>query len=246
MSSSSDYPALVTYLRYQVKRSYRGFLKLNCNAIITSLSSNLDTEELDNLWSCHFLCKAKEILTQENWEESFVKLKEKVEFERSCKWLKPYWDSVIKDYRRKSIKSWINDSDHGNSLDKYSFDHNNNNHYNDSDDIPAPEIANLLQEDRLNDDGQKAHPVIPVLAQALVLVLVIDVFTIVQRVIKNEELIGPAEQAEMNQIIMLDQSNSNSSNPQTQSRRCSSIETNGNNDAGEELFQDLIPLTMLF
>ncbi|CAI2182183.1 4887_t:CDS:2 [Funneliformis geosporum] len=203
MSSSSDYPALVTYLRYQVKRSYRGFLKLNCNAIITSLSSNLDTEELDNLWSCHFLCKAKEILTQENWEESFVKLKEKVEFERSCKWLKPYWDSVIKDYRRKSIKSWINDSDHGNSLDKYSFDHNNNNHYNDSDDIPAPEIANLLQEDRLNDDGQKAHPVIPLSS-------------------KHEELIGPAEQAEMNQIIMLDQSNSNSSNPQTQSRRCSS------------------------
>lgn len=260
MSSGSNYPgydALVTYLRYQVKRSYRGFLELNRNVIIASLSSNLDTEELDNLWSCHFLCEAKEILTQENREESFVKLKEKVEFERSCKWLKQYWDGVIKDYRRTQLKRFAykiiyyetperipeehqksdlcgicrnellpqltehitiltcghlfhwqcierisfepccpfcseeqgstkkrtidnsderneyddhdndyynrnNDSDHGNSLDEHSFDHDNNNHHNDSDDIPAPEIANLLQEGRLNDDGQRAHPAVPV------------------------------------------------------------------------------------
>ncbi|CAG8530604.1 5866_t:CDS:2, partial [Funneliformis caledonium] len=176
----------------------------------------------------------------------------------------------------------------------------NNNHHNDSDDISAPEI----QEGRLNDDGQRAHPAVPVdnnhhentnnhhegdehnhdhnhegfgsgLGPRLRRRRVRDssYHPRVAKVIKkihhrNESTIsaGPAEQAETNQIITLDQSNSNTSNSQTRSRRYSSSppssreqnmlqglirelftpineETNGNNDAGEE-FEGSIPLTI--
>ncbi|CAG8551037.1 6148_t:CDS:2, partial [Diversispora eburnea] len=59
-----------------------------------------DWKELDNSWALKFLQEAERLEGQEN----FTNLKEKVEIERSCKWLKPYWDDVIKEYRRTQLK----------------------------------------------------------------------------------------------------------------------------------------------
>ncbi|RIA78968.1 hypothetical protein C1645_746211 [Glomus cerebriforme] len=66
---------------------------------------------------------------------------------------------------------------------------------------------------------------------------------------RNEELIGPAEQEEMNQIITLDQSNSNTSNTQTQSRknlsRCSSSPPSSREQSMLQGFiQELFTLSM--
>ncbi|CAG8716649.1 14606_t:CDS:2, partial [Funneliformis mosseae] len=146
------------------------------------------------------------------------------------------YDDHDNDYYNRN-----NDSNHGNSL---GFDHDNNNHHNDSNDIFAPEI----QEGRLNDDRQRAHSAIPVIKKIH--------HRNESTISVDEELIDPAEQTETNQIITLDQSNSNTSNSQTRSRRYSSSppslqlftpneKTNGNNDAGKE-FEGSILLTMLF
>ncbi|GBB95744.1 hypothetical protein RclHR1_02600013 [Rhizophagus clarus] len=52
------YNDLITYLNEQVNPSYRGFLMLNNDTIINSLSSN-NWKHLDNTWSARFLTEAK-------------------------------------------------------------------------------------------------------------------------------------------------------------------------------------------
>jgi hypothetical protein len=73
--------ALVSYLRKTHNKSYRGFLELNRETILTSIAQ-LPYKALDDLWTDNFLKEAKEVLGN---KDDFRALKEKVRFFLFCK-----------------------------------------------------------------------------------------------------------------------------------------------------------------
>ncbi|RHZ66316.1 hypothetical protein Glove_308g39 [Diversispora epigaea] len=95
----AGYDALVTYLRSQTNKSYKGFLDLNRNVIIGLLPSNPIWIDLDNAWSSRFLDEAK-MLDQ----GTFAELKKKVNLERNENRLQFFWEGVIRDYKKISVK----------------------------------------------------------------------------------------------------------------------------------------------
>ncbi|RHZ47246.1 hypothetical protein Glove_586g44 [Diversispora epigaea] len=93
------YNALIDYLQNSNNKSYRSFLESKRDVLISSLSVNSNWNDTDRIWTTNFLREAENFLDQEN----FVILKEKVKYECSGKWLKPYWDSIIKEYKRNFV-----------------------------------------------------------------------------------------------------------------------------------------------
>ncbi|CAG8734195.1 17732_t:CDS:2, partial [Acaulospora morrowiae] len=101
------YNALIDYLQTYNNKSYRSFLELNRNTIISAIVSSttrLNWNDLDNAWSTisaqvQTLAFGKGLLI-------LGKGIDYVTFERSCKWLMPYWDGIIKDYKRAQLKSF--------------------------------------------------------------------------------------------------------------------------------------------
>ncbi|CAB5359912.1 unnamed protein product [Rhizophagus irregularis] len=113
MSATENYigfEELVFYLNEPRKISYHGFLKLNQNTIIASLSqlTNFPLEKwqnYNNTWINRFLHNAKKLFDS----NTFTELKKKVieEYQRK-KDLQTYWQEVIKEYEesQKIIKEY--------------------------------------------------------------------------------------------------------------------------------------------
>ncbi|RHZ75841.1 hypothetical protein Glove_209g158 [Diversispora epigaea] len=96
------YGALKNYLKTYENKSYCSFLGNNRNIIISSIISSkthFNWNDLDNLWAGRFLSEAIKLNTT---------LDEKVKYERSGKWLKPYWNNIIKEYKRNfALKCFV-------------------------------------------------------------------------------------------------------------------------------------------
>ncbi|RGB27922.1 hypothetical protein C1646_768466 [Rhizophagus diaphanus] len=96
------YEALISYLNEPRNWSYHGFLKLNKNTIIaslTQLTTNTKWQQsFDITWNKRFLNKVKQLLDS----NTFVELKKKVNTEHSQrkKELQIFWQEVIKEYEK--------------------------------------------------------------------------------------------------------------------------------------------------
>ncbi|GES87501.1 hypothetical protein GLOIN_2v1788144 [Rhizophagus clarus] len=101
---------LVSYLREHIKPSYRGFLTLYRDEIITSPPFLDNWSRTDKIWADRFL-KAAENHEESNYEE----LKKKVDSERSRDGLKNYWRKIIEERERRernpTIKRKIEDEE---------------------------------------------------------------------------------------------------------------------------------------
>uniref|UniRef100_U9TPS0 Uncharacterized protein n=1 Tax=Rhizophagus irregularis (strain DAOM 181602 / DAOM 197198 / MUCL 43194) TaxID=747089 RepID=U9TPS0_RHIID len=83
----SVYPGqdtLISYLKKQSNKSYRGFLKLHHDIIMNSLTSDLKWYNLDNAWASNYIREAEKI---------FVDQQE----------LQAYWQRVIKEYEKENL-----------------------------------------------------------------------------------------------------------------------------------------------
>ncbi|CAB4488725.1 unnamed protein product [Rhizophagus irregularis] len=87
---------LVSYLREQKKPSYRGFLALYQDEIITSPPFLDNWSRTDKIWAGRFL-KASEEHEESNYED----MKKKVDSERSGDGLKNYWEKIIEERERR-------------------------------------------------------------------------------------------------------------------------------------------------
>ncbi|CAB4495396.1 unnamed protein product [Rhizophagus irregularis] len=107
-STEKYYPgqeALISYLRKKSdKASYRGFLDLHYDDIVSSSSSSsMSCNELDRYWALHFLEVSEELLDQ----NAFGALKEKVKLERTERWSKTYWGNVVEDIRKRDKENRV-------------------------------------------------------------------------------------------------------------------------------------------
>ncbi|CAB5315331.1 unnamed protein product [Rhizophagus irregularis] len=82
---------LIAYLKERKSKSYRGFLNLHYDDMITSSSSFSDWKNMDNYWAFKFLREA---------ESLGLDLKKKVKSERSEKWVKIYWEGIFKEHKK--------------------------------------------------------------------------------------------------------------------------------------------------
>ncbi|UZO10898.1 uncharacterized protein OCT59_002476 [Rhizophagus irregularis] len=108
LSTEKYYPgqeALISYLRKKSdKASYRGFLDLHYDDIVSSSSSSsMSCNELDRYWALHFLEVSEELLDQ----NAFGALKEKVKLERTERWSKTYWGNVVEDIRKRDKENRV-------------------------------------------------------------------------------------------------------------------------------------------
>ncbi|GBB83517.1 hypothetical protein RclHR1_10220001 [Rhizophagus clarus] len=100
------YEALVSYLSEQKNWSYRGFLNLNQDIIVTSLFSLTNNspltlanwENFDAIWYNRFLTKAKDL-----FEPITIKKKITTEHLQQRKNLQTFWEVVIKEYKKKYL-----------------------------------------------------------------------------------------------------------------------------------------------
>ncbi|GES87617.1 hypothetical protein GLOIN_2v1779806 [Rhizophagus clarus] len=103
------YEALVSYLSEQKNWSYRGFLNLNQDIIVTSLISLTNNspltlanwENFDTIWYNRFLNKAKDLFEP----NIFITIKKKITTEhlQQRKNLQTFWEVVIKEYKKKYL-----------------------------------------------------------------------------------------------------------------------------------------------
>ncbi|CAG8782663.1 18857_t:CDS:2, partial [Gigaspora margarita] len=91
------------YFTDYTKHSYRSFLDINYDKIITYSILSDDWLEIDKSWSDRFLREAKQLLD----ENSYIALKDKVDTERSKKGFKKYWENVIEKQKAISVKENI-------------------------------------------------------------------------------------------------------------------------------------------
>ncbi|CAB4425354.1 unnamed protein product [Rhizophagus irregularis] len=98
---------LISYLRKQGSLTYREFLELYrddiITSIITSLSSYPSWNELDYTWAFNYLREAERISTD---QDTFRIVKEKVDAERlqHKKIIQEYWEKVIEEYNKENPK----------------------------------------------------------------------------------------------------------------------------------------------
>ncbi|GBC09044.1 hypothetical protein RclHR1_08580003 [Rhizophagus clarus] len=111
------YNTLIAYLRSRTNRSYRGFLELNRDVIASSLSSDLNWNDLDNAWSSRFLDEAERtvdfggkvdyvpfFITKQKVALLTLLTLKQVESEQNGNGLKEYWKQVIKEHIRNSAQ----------------------------------------------------------------------------------------------------------------------------------------------
>ncbi|CAB4496244.1 hypothetical protein RhiirA1_468544 [Rhizophagus irregularis] len=101
----SVYPGqdtLISYLKKQSNKSYRGFLKLHHDIIMNSLTSDLKWYNLDNAWASNYIREAKKIFVDQQVIET---LKKRINIERLeyKKELQAYWQRVIKEYEKENL-----------------------------------------------------------------------------------------------------------------------------------------------
>ncbi|GBC40754.1 C2H2-type zinc finger transcription factor [Rhizophagus irregularis DAOM 181602=DAOM 197198] len=82
---------LIAYLKERKCKSYKGFLDLHYDDLITSSSSFSNWKKMDNYWAFKFLREA---------ESLGLDLNEKVKSERLGKWVKIYWEGIIKEHKK--------------------------------------------------------------------------------------------------------------------------------------------------
>ncbi|CAG8576194.1 6440_t:CDS:2 [Ambispora leptoticha] len=94
--------ALLSYLneREHVNWSYYEFLTLNCDVIISLSSNTEDWNGLDGAWTYRFLKEAEAMLKPKDFET----LKVKVDSEHSKHGLKTYWENVIHEQKKLTVK----------------------------------------------------------------------------------------------------------------------------------------------
>ncbi|PKY47880.1 hypothetical protein RhiirA4_463279 [Rhizophagus irregularis] len=101
----SVYPgqdALISYLKKQSNKSYRGFLKLHHDIIMNSVISDLKWYNLDNAWASNYIREAEKIFVDQQVIET---LKKRINIERLeyKKELQAYWKRVIKEYEKENL-----------------------------------------------------------------------------------------------------------------------------------------------
>ncbi|RGB31175.1 hypothetical protein C1646_764386 [Rhizophagus diaphanus] len=101
----SVYPGqdiLISYLKKQSNKSYRGFLKLHHDIIMTSVTSELKWYNLDNAWASNYIREAEKIFVDQQVIET---LKKRINIERLeyKKELQAYWQRVIKEYEKENL-----------------------------------------------------------------------------------------------------------------------------------------------
>ncbi|CAB5182260.1 unnamed protein product [Rhizophagus irregularis] len=100
MSISKNYPGqneLISYLKERgSKSSYRGFLDLYHNIIVTSTFSN-NWKNLDNAWATHFLEESEKL----NFDQEVLKEKVNTERLQHRKILQSFWQEIIKEYEKE-------------------------------------------------------------------------------------------------------------------------------------------------
>ncbi|CAG8706785.1 21427_t:CDS:2 [Rhizophagus irregularis] len=83
---------LIAYLKERKCKSYKGFLDLHYDDLITSSSSFSNWKKMDNYWAFKFLREA---------ESLGLDLNEKVRvFILQRKWVKIYWEGIIKEHKK--------------------------------------------------------------------------------------------------------------------------------------------------
>ncbi|CAB4382174.1 unnamed protein product [Rhizophagus irregularis] len=102
MSISKNYPGqneLISYLKERgSKSSYRGFLDLYHNIIVTSTFSN-NWKNLDNAWATHFLEESEKL----NFDQEVLKEKVNTERLQHRKILQSFWQEIIKEYEKENL-----------------------------------------------------------------------------------------------------------------------------------------------
>ncbi|CAG8671405.1 1845_t:CDS:2 [Rhizophagus irregularis] len=91
----SVYPGqdtLISYLKKQSNKSYRGFLKLHHDIIMNSLTSDLKWYNLDNAWASNYIREAEKIFVDQQVIETLKKRE-----------LQAYWQRVIKEYEKENL-----------------------------------------------------------------------------------------------------------------------------------------------
>ncbi|CAB4400064.1 unnamed protein product [Rhizophagus irregularis] len=113
-NNSANSAIVLSYLEGYPNHSYRNFLKVFHDEVITSTLLNASTPSnasiplndwcyFDNFWANQFLNTARLQLDKEN----YISLKEKVKSERKGKGLHTYWQGIIEECRGKQKRNMI-------------------------------------------------------------------------------------------------------------------------------------------
>ncbi|CAB4483445.1 unnamed protein product [Rhizophagus irregularis] len=113
-NNSANSAIVLSYLEGYPNHSYRNFLKVFHDEVITSTLLNASTPSnasiplndwcyFDNFWANQFLNTARLQLDKEN----YISLKEKIKSERKGKGLHTYWQAIIEECRGKRKRNMI-------------------------------------------------------------------------------------------------------------------------------------------
>ncbi|CAB5363024.1 unnamed protein product [Rhizophagus irregularis] len=113
-NNSANSAIVLSYLEGYPNHSYRNFLKVFHDEVITSTLLNASTPSnasiplndwcyFDNFWANQFLNTARLQLDKEN----YISLKEKIKSERKGKGLHTYWQGIIEECRGKRKRNMI-------------------------------------------------------------------------------------------------------------------------------------------
>ncbi|GET64096.1 hypothetical protein GLOIN_2v1788061 [Rhizophagus irregularis DAOM 181602=DAOM 197198] len=76
MNSYPGQDTLISYLKKQSNKSYRGFLILHKNVVVASVTSDLKWYDLENTWASNYIREVEKIFTDQ--QEVIETLKQKV------------------------------------------------------------------------------------------------------------------------------------------------------------------------
>ncbi|POG80510.1 hypothetical protein GLOIN_2v1800431 [Rhizophagus irregularis DAOM 181602=DAOM 197198] len=92
MNSYPGQDTLISYLKKQNNKSYRGFLILHKNIVVASVTSDLKWNDLDNAWAGNYIREAEKIFVDQ--QLNIERLEYKKEF-------KSFWKIVIQENHEK-------------------------------------------------------------------------------------------------------------------------------------------------
>ncbi|CAB4381601.1 unnamed protein product [Rhizophagus irregularis] len=100
MNSYPGQDTLISYLKKQNNKSYRGFLILHKNIVVASVTSDLKWNDLDNAWAGNYIREAEKIFVD---QQVINTLKEKLNIERLeyKKEFKSFWKIIIQEHHEK-------------------------------------------------------------------------------------------------------------------------------------------------
>ncbi|CAB4479620.1 unnamed protein product [Rhizophagus irregularis] len=103
MNSYPGQDTLISYLKKQSNKSYRGFLILHKNVVVASVTSDLKWYDLENTWASNYIREVKKIFTDQ--QEVIETLKQKLNIERLeyKNEFKSFWKIIIKEHEKENL-----------------------------------------------------------------------------------------------------------------------------------------------